>query len=93
MREAARAAPARIGKDGVIMTMVERYGRNYPCILDSALMRKLPKDCRDYLEAWDYFLFYNDDDVITLSSWDTEENFETVDALIENIRENMTEAE
>lgn len=71
------------------MTMLERYGRSNPCILDKDIFDKLPNECKDYLAAWDFFLHYDDDDVITLASWDTEDKFETIDALITHVEEEV----
>ena len=71
------------------MTMLERYGRNYPCILDNELFKELPDECKDYLADYDFFLYYDDDDVITLATWDTEEQFETIGELTEYVKEEI----
>ena len=71
------------------MTMLERYGRRYPCIIDRDIFGKLPKDCKDYLAAFDFFLFYDDEGNITLASWDTEDTFKSIDALTAYVKEEI----
>lgn len=71
------------------MTMLKRYGRRYPCILDKDIFGELPTECKDYLAAFDFFLYYDDDDVITLASWDTEDTFDSIDALTAHVKEEI----
>ena len=71
------------------MTMKQRYGRDYPCILDAAIFDELPQGCKDYLEAMDFFLHYDDHDAIILASWDTEEAFDTIDELKAYVEEEV----
>lgn len=71
------------------MTMLERYGRRYPCIIDRDIFGKLPKDCKDYLTAFDFFLYYDDEGNITLASWDAEVTFKSIDALTAHVKEEI----
>lgn len=75
------------------MTMLERYGKAYPCILDKTLLDQLPTACADHLRRYDYFLHYDDHDAIVLASWDSSETFDTIDALIDYINEDVACAE
>lgn len=71
------------------MTMLERYGRRYPCVLDADIFGKMPTECKDYLATFDFFLYYNDEDEITLASWDTEDTFDSIDALTGYVEEEI----
>lgn len=71
------------------MTMTERYGRRSPCILDTALFDKLPEEQQDYLVEYDFFLYYDDEDTITLGCWENDEKFDSIEELIEYMNENI----
>lgn len=71
------------------MTMTERYGRRNPCILDTALFDKLPEEQQDYLVEYDFFLHYDDEDTITLGSWENDEKFDSIEELIAYVDEEI----
>lgn len=78
-----------INQEGKTMTMTERYGRRSPCILDTALFDKLPEEQQDYLVEYDFFLHYDDEDTITLGSWENDEKFDSIEELIEYVDEEI----
>ena len=66
------------------MTMLERYGVDYPCIVDDEILTalNLPNELEEHIQEWDYFLHYdNDNRIVWAYLGDERYIYNTIDEL------------